>query len=82
MVSKLTLSVDEQLIQYAKAYAAEHGVSVSKLVSHYFELLKPTAGDLNKLKPSRKLQNLLDAGPIPLPDDFTYKQAIHEQSIK
>jgi antitoxin component of RelBE/YafQ-DinJ toxin-antitoxin module len=33
---KLTLRLNEQLIEQAKAYAAEHNISVSQLVEAYF----------------------------------------------
>jgi hypothetical protein len=37
MAKKLTLRMDEEVIKRAKAYAAERGISVSKLVEQYFE---------------------------------------------
>ena len=39
MQTKLTLRLDEDLIEDAKAYAAEHGRSVSQLVADYFQAL-------------------------------------------
>jgi hypothetical protein len=39
MATKLTLRIDEDLIQSAKAYASRRGTSVSQVVSRYFELL-------------------------------------------
>ena len=38
-VSKLTLSVDEQVVRDAKRYAAARGTSVSRLVERYLGLL-------------------------------------------
>lgn len=37
MSKKLTLRLDEDVIDRAKAYADERGMSVSKLVEQYFE---------------------------------------------
>ena len=41
---KLTLRVNEQLIEQAKAYAAKHNLSVSELVETYFLHLKGAEG--------------------------------------
>jgi Family of unknown function (DUF6364) len=43
---KLTLSVDEKVVQGAKRYAAARGTSVSRLVERYLDLLsKPPKPD-------------------------------------
>ena len=39
MATKLTLRIDEKLINRAKAYAKKSGKSVSKLVADFFTLL-------------------------------------------
>jgi hypothetical protein len=39
MSTKLTLRIDEDLIQTAKEYASQRSTSVSQVVSRYFELL-------------------------------------------
>jgi hypothetical protein len=39
MQTKLTLRIDELLIERAKSYAKKHGKSVSQIVSGYFLLL-------------------------------------------
>lgn len=38
-MSKLTLSVDEQVVRNAKRYAAARGTSISRLVERYLGLL-------------------------------------------
>jgi hypothetical protein len=38
-MSKLTLSVDEQVVKRAKRYAADRGTSVSRLVERYLSLV-------------------------------------------
>ena len=47
MQTKLTLRLDEKLIQHAKSFAADAGKSVSQIVAEYFTILlseenKPT----------------------------------------
>jgi len=39
MQTKLTLRLEERLIEQAKTYAAEAGKSVSQIVAEYFKLL-------------------------------------------
>ncbi|WP_435103724.1 DUF6364 family protein [Arhodomonas sp. AD133] len=40
MGDKLTLRVDEELINRAKRYSRAHGITVSQLVAEYFALLQ------------------------------------------
>ena len=44
MKTKLTLRIDEKLINRAKIYAQKSGKSVSQLVSDFFALLGPGEG--------------------------------------
>jgi len=39
MQKKLTLRLDEELVEKAKFYAAEHGKSLSQMVADYFRFL-------------------------------------------
>lgn len=45
MPDKLTLRLDQKLINRAKKHAKEHGTSVSKLVANYFEALESPEKD-------------------------------------
>ena len=45
MNSKLTLRLDDNLIQSAKKYSAKTGKSVSKIVSNYFALIDATLSE-------------------------------------
>ncbi len=44
MQTKLTLRLDDELIEDAKAYAAQHGRSLSQLVADYFGALAHRQG--------------------------------------
>jgi len=48
-MSKLTLSVDDQIVARAKRYAAQRGISVSKLVESYLAAIsdRQPAGENN-----------------------------------
>ena len=48
MQTKLTLRLDKSLVDIAKEYAANHGKSVSKMVSDYFILLKEFQDNANE----------------------------------
>lgn len=74
MQTKLTLSIDESVIEQAKQYAKEQGVSLSKLVQEFL---------LERAKSSRqKSQDVFEVpdhlkelcGVIELPEDFDYKK--------
>lgn len=45
MQTKLTLRLDDRLIDRAKSYAEQRGRSVSQLVADYFELLPGEGGE-------------------------------------
>ncbi len=66
MNTKLTLSVDKQVIDRAKLYAQKTGRSLSELVSAYFESLIYDEEKSRKISP--KIKKLL--GSVKLPNDF------------
>jgi replicative DNA helicase len=53
MQTKLTLRLEDQLIEQAKSYAAQAGKSVSQIVADYFKLLT-----------SQKIKTSLPSTPI------------------
>ena len=76
MQTKLTLSVDVDVIARAKLYAKKTGRSLSELVQHYLETVtreEPT-GDL-----SPRLKKLV--GVVQLPEDF-HEDTIHREAIE
>ncbi len=66
MNTKLTLSVDKQVIERAKLYAQKTGRSLSELVSVYFESLIYDEEKTRNISP--KIKKLL--GSVKLPNDF------------
>jgi hypothetical protein len=86
MAKKLTLRMDEEVIERAKAYAAERGISVSKLVEQYFAAVtaesssdKNTDQDQESLPPfTRRLVNREPAsGEIDKDDYYRYLEEKH-----
>lgn len=79
MDTKLTLSVDSQLVEKAKSYARSRGRSLSDLVEMYLKALtqrRDTSAD--DLTP--KVRNLLGSYTVPL--EFDHKQELRDQLEK
>lgn len=70
MQTKLTLSVDQQIIEQAKAYAKRKGISLSKLVQ---EFLKQKATEAEEeMEVPEQLKGIY--GAFEIPEDFDYKK--------
>jgi hypothetical protein len=76
MTTKLTLTLDDKVIQGAKRYARAKGRSVSELVESYFKSLTELSHEPSEeLTPS--VQSLL--GSFKAPKDFDYKKILKEE---
>jgi hypothetical protein len=59
-VSKLTISVDAEVIARAKRFAEQHGTSVSALVERYLDLLtQPATVGVDQPKVLARLRGIL-----------------------
>lgn len=75
MNRKLTLSVDEEIIEQANKYALKQKKSLSEMVENYLRHI--TSGDKKKeVKYSSAVKELL--GSIKVPDDFNYEAAKYD----
>ena len=72
MTTKLTLTVEEEVIKKAKSYAKHTGRSLSELIERYLETLIDEHKDTKQLSP--KLRKLV--GVVTLPDDFGEKKEL------
>ncbi|WP_221407979.1 DUF6364 family protein [Proteiniphilum sp. X52] len=45
MTTKLTLNIDKDIIEYARSYAKENNVSLSKLISKFIEVMGVRFGE-------------------------------------
>jgi len=80
MNTKLTLTIEKQVIEEAKAYAKEKGQSLSDLVENYFKLLTQDKREIseNELSPrTKRLRGILKVEP-----DFDYKQVLTDELSK
>jgi len=80
MNTKLTLTLEGEVIRKAKEYAASNGRSLSEIVENHFrQITAPKNIDLaNELTPRIKRLK----GIIKLPDGVDYKQVIEEERMK
>ena len=78
MQTKLTLRLEERLIEQAKSYAAQAGKSVSQIVAEYFKLL--TSQKVKANPPStpitQSLRGLLRESKL---DEKDYKKYLEEK---
>ena len=80
MATKLTLSVNPQVVERAKEYARKKGISISKIVEDY--LSKITS--VHFKSKSKTISSLMKLRGIlgPVPDDFDYKNEIADYLSK
>ncbi len=72
MTTKLTLSLNQEIIIQAKSFAFQTGRSLSELVENYFETLSSDMYQNIDLEP--KLKKI--AGSIKIPTDFDEKKEL------
>lgn len=74
MDKKLTLSLDQTIIERAKTYAKSNSTSLSKLIESYLHALTHTSQSNSNITPL--VESL--SGVIDLPEDFDEKEAYTE----
>lgn len=79
MITKLTLTIEAEIIEAAKKYAAINGRSLSDIVENYLKSL-PAKKDVKQTNYSPKVKKL--KGIISLPDDFNYEKLIGNELTK
>jgi len=75
MTTKLTLTVEKEIIDLAKAYAGKSGRSLSDIIENYLRAL--VHKDISKKEISDKVSRLL--GSVKAPADFDYKETLGEE---
>lgn len=74
MTTKLTLTVEKNVIEKAKIYARNTGRSLSELIETYLESIIQENKPNNKISP--KLKSLV--GSVKLPKNFDEKKELEE----
>jgi hypothetical protein len=80
MNTKLTLTIDKEIIEQAKKYATEKGRSLSDMVENYFKFLIESRLDEKPETLSPRVQRL--RGILKVKSDFDYKKILEEERIK
>lgn len=75
MITKLTLTIEDEVIHLAKRYANDHNQSLSSIVESYLRVLTASA-QRDPQKHTPKVARL--KGIIQLPEDFDSKKAMAE----
>ena len=73
MDKKLTLSLNQNIIKKAKAYAKLHNTSLSKMIEAYFDSLTKEDKGESEIEISPLVESL--CGVMELPEDFDYKKS-------
>lgn len=76
MNTKLTLSLDKEVIEQAKAYAKERGMSLSKFVENFLKATSSQSSTRKKVPMTPIVASLI--GTLPNKTDEEYKQEIIE----
>jgi len=80
MQTKLTLRLEDQLIEQAKSYAAHAGKSVSQIVADYFKLLtsEKIKSASNSTPVTQSLRGLLRESKL---DEEDYKKYLEDKHL-
>ena len=78
MTTKLTLTIDDKVIDSAKKYARQKGKSLSDIVENYLKSISTHEITTEDISP--KVAKL--KGVIKLPEDFDYKKEIGNALVK
>ncbi len=80
MNTKLTLTIEKEVIQSIKKYAKEEGLSISRLVENYFKLITQDRRKVEAEKLSPRVQRL--RGIIKTDKEINYKEILTEELSK
>jgi len=78
MDTKLTLSIDKNVIEEAKEYAKSHKISLSRLIESYLSSLSTKKDREIEITPLVKSLS----GVIKLDDDFNYRESYTDYLIE
>lgn len=80
MNTKLTLTIEKEVIEIAKEYAKEKGQSLSEMVENYFKFVTLSRKKVTENQLSLKVRKL--RGIIKTDNNFDYKQNLTEELSK
>ena len=81
MNTKLTLSIEQEVIEAAKDYAKKHGKSLSNIVEEYLKALSEKKSSKERVELSKIVKEL--KGSISLPKDSkSYKELLQDALLE
>lgn len=80
MNTKLTLTIEKEVIEIAKKYAKNKGQSLSEMVENYFKLITNYKNIIKEEELSYKVKKL--RGILKTEDNFDYKKTLTEELSK
>jgi hypothetical protein len=80
MNTKLTLTIEKEVIDVAKVYAKEKGQSLSEMVENYFKILTSERGEFQERQLSSKVRKL--RGIIRVEKNLNYQEILTEELSK
>jgi macrodomain Ter protein organizer (MatP/YcbG family) len=78
MTTKLTITIDDSVIETAKKYAKTQGKSLSAIIENYLKSISTKEKTAEKISP--KILKLM--GSVSLPEDLDYKKELSESLSK
>ncbi len=78
MQTKLTLRLEDALIQQAKSYAKQHGKSLSQVVTDYFKILTKKTEGKETPPITQSLIGIMESSNIDIDD---YKRHLEEKYL-
>lgn len=80
MQTKLTLTIEQDVIKSAKSYAQDKGRSLSEIIENYLKALVSMSKEGGEKELSPRVKRLI--GVVDLPADFDYKKTLSEEINK
>ncbi len=80
MNTKLTLTIEKEVIEIAKEYAKDKGQSLSEMVENYFKILTSGKRKITEKQLSPKVRKL--RGIIKAESNMDYKEVLTEELSK
>lgn len=80
MNTKLTLTLEKEIIKIAKEYAKEKGQSLSEMVENYLKFITSDRQKIKERQLSPKVRKL--RGIIKTDENFDYKQILADELSK
>ncbi len=80
MNTKLTLTIEKEIIEIAKEYAKEKGQSLSEMVENYLKFITSDRQKIKERQLSPKVRKL--RGILKTDENFDYKQILADELSK